>query len=423
MHPKSLLVVSLLFAIPCAAFAGDWPQFRGPAGNGVSEETNVPQVWGPDKNIRWKVPLPGPGDSSPIVSGKRVFITCATDRGKNRSLYCFDRDTGKELWVKTVEFSGVEPTHPTNQYCGSSPAADGQRVFVWHSSAGLHCYDYDGNLLWSRDLGTFKHIWGYGASPVLYKDKLLLNCGPGVRTFVIALDRESGKTLWQTDEPGGASGEKEDGTDKVVWNGSWSTPAITKVDGQDQILVGMPRHLNAYDPETGKIVWTCDGLGDLVYTSPMISEGVAIAMSGYHGPAIGCKLRGTGNVTESNRLWQKTAKNPQRIGTGIIVGKNLFMANEQGIAQCLDVTTGDDRWTSRLPGGAIWGSLLLAEGRFYVTNQQGTTLVFQPNADQLELLQENKLGEMSNSTPAFSDGQIFIRTFKHLYCIQEAAAP
>lgn len=409
------LLAALVVSVGTIGRAGDWPAFRGPMGNGIAAEKNAPLHWGPSQNIRWKSPLPGPGNSSPIVSGHRVFLSCATDEGRNRGLYCLDRESGKTLWTKIVRFEAKDPTHRTNPYCGSSPAADGTRVVVWHGSAGLHCYDYDGKLLWERDLGSFAHIWGYGSSPVFHGDRILLNCGPGERTFVTAISARDGKTLWQTEEPGGASGEAGPDT----WTGSWSTPVVAQIDGRSQVLVSLPQHVNAYNPDDGKILWSCDGLGKLVYTSPVIGEGIAVAMGGYHGPAIGFKLGGSGNVTATNRIWQVTEKNPQRIGTGILIGHLLYMANEQHLAQCIDIRTGEALWTTRMPAGVIWASPVLVGDRAYVTNQLGTTVVFRPNPERFELLAENSLGEQTNSTLAVADGQIFLRTFENLYCIEE----
>jgi outer membrane protein assembly factor BamB len=399
------------------ATAADWPAFRGPALTGVSDETGVPLKWSSDKNIRWQAPLPGPGNCSPIVSRNRVFVTCATDKGRHRGLYCFDRGDGKLLWERIVDFDEPDPTHDTNPYCGSSPAADGTRVVVWHGSAGLHCYDYDGKPLWSRDLGTFRHIWGYGSSPVFYRDSILLNCGPGERTFVTAIDRHNGKTLWQVDEAGGDEGNVRRG-ENPKWIGSWSTPIVTSVAGRDQVLVSLPHHVQAYDPNDGKILWSCDGLGDLVYTSVLIGDGVGVAMSGYGGPAIGFKLGGSGNVTETNRLWHVTAPNPQRIGSGVILDGCIFMVNEPGLVQCLDVKTGKELWKDRLGGEKVWASIVAAEGRLYVTDEGGVTYVFAPNPEKLDLLAKNSVGEPTNSTLAISDGQLFLRTFEHLICIQ-----
>lgn len=409
---------SLAATIHASAVANDWPAFRGPGLTGVSDETRLPLTWSAEKNVRWKTRLPAPGNSSPVVSRDRVFVTCATDQGERRGLYCFDRREGRLLWQRIVEFHESDPTHATNPYCGSSPATDAARVVVWHGSAGLHCYDYDGNLLWSRDLGTFHHIWGYGSSPVFYGDSILLNCGPGVRTFVTAIDRRTGETQWQVDEPGGDEGQEQPGQ-KPKWIGSWSTPLVTKVGGRDQILVSLPHHVQAYDPRDGKILWRCDGLGDLVYTSVLVRDGMGVAMSGFHGPAIGFKLGGSGNVTETNRLWHVTTQNPQRIGSGVIIGEHIYMVNEPGLVQCLELETGKEVWKDRLGGEKVWASIVAAEGRLYVTDEGGTTYVFAPNPERLEVLAKNQIGEPTNSTLALSDGQIFLRTFEHLICIEE----
>jgi outer membrane protein assembly factor BamB len=412
---RCTLLAALVVSVGTFVLAGDWPAFRGPRGNGISTENIAPLHWSPERNIRWKVPLPGPGNSSPIVSGHRVFVSCATDEGKNRGLYGFDRDNGKLLWSKIVRYEAKDPTHKTNAFCGSTPAADGEYVVIWHGSAGLHCYDFEGHLLWERDLGKFTHIWGYGSSPVFDGDRIFLNCGPGERSFVTAISARNGKTLWQMEEPGGTSGEG--GAD--TWTGSWSTPVVATIAGRKQVLVSLPQHVNAYDPEEGKILWSCDGLGKLVYTSPVVGDGIAVAMGGYHGPAIGFRVGGSGNITATNRLWQVTEKNPQRIGTGIVLGNHLYMANEQHLAQCIDIRTGDVLWTTRMPTGVIWASPVLVGDRAYVTNQAGTTVVFRPNPERFELLAENTLGEQSNSTLAVSEGRIFLRTFENLYCIEE----
>src|SRR5262245_33381074 len=184
---------SFLWALAVSAVAGDWPAFRGPFGNGVAQEAKAPLQWGPGKNIRWKASLPGPGNSSPIVSRGRVFVTCAEDAGRKRNLYCFDRRTGERLWVSTVANTNAEPTHRTNPCCASTPVADGSRVIVWHGSDGVFCYDFDGKELWKNVLGEVRHDWGYASSPILHRGKVLLNFGPGARTFLAALDLKSGR--------------------------------------------------------------------------------------------------------------------------------------------------------------------------------------------------------------------------------------
>lgn len=407
------LMLGLLSALPNLARGDDWPAFRGPRGDGISTETAAPLEWSTEKNILWKTPLAAAGNGSPIVARDRVWIAGPGTDPQDRSLLCFDRATGKLRWSKTVAFTGEDPTHRTNPHCSSTPATEGTRVVVWHGSAGLYCYDLDGAELWHRDLGTFRHIWGYGSSPVIWRDRLFLNAGPGENSFVAAFDLKTGQTLWELKVPGGASGE----AGAESWTGSWSTPTLLERDGATQVLVSLPGRVVALDAGTGEIAWSCEGLGKLVYTSAVVSEGLGLVMGGYHGPALGFRLGGKGDVTNTHRLWLHDKKNPQRIGTGVVLGRHLYMANEQFLAQCLELETGNEVWTARLPQGVIWGSLVRVGDRLYVTNQAGTTSVFRATPEKFELLAENPLGETSNSTIAVSNGQIFLRTHGHLYAI------
>ena len=408
------ITLTFLLRSPATSRAADWPQFRGPDRNGISADTRLPLTWSAEKNIKWKAPLPEAGNSSPVVSGDQVFVTCAEDgQGLKRSLYCFNKADGKQLWVKTVDYLVKEPTHARNPYCGSTPAADAAHVVVWHGSAGVRCYDHGGKELWSRDLGTFRHIWGYASSPVLYRDSVLLNCGPGVNSFVIALSLTDGHTLWKTDEPDGA----DDHNAKGDWVGSWATPIIAKVNGKDQVLVPQSRHVNAYDPKTGKVLWTCGGTGNLDYADIMLGDGIAVAASGYTAPAIGFRLGGAGDVTTANQLW-RVEKNPQRVGSGVVLGKHLYMVNEPGFS-CIELLTGREVWKERPAGQTFWASVVSAGDRLYVTSQQGVTYVFAADPAQFRLLATNDIGEGSNSTIAVSDRLIFLRTFKGLYCIDE----
>ena len=237
--------------------AEDWPAFRGPRGNGTSLEKKVPLKWSPTENIIWKVALPAPGNSSPIVSNGRVVLSPAQKmKDANGASTALTAQNGRELWKRTVNFDKVMPTHKTNNYCGSTPVADGKRVVVWHASAGLFCYDFAGKELWNRNLGEFEHIWGYGASPILHKGKIILHCGPGKRVFMTAIDLENGKTIWETEEPVEGNGQRNN---ERKYMGSWSTPIITKKNGQHLIICSMSLRVNAYDPQTGKIIWELSG--------------------------------------------------------------------------------------------------------------------------------------------------------------------
>jgi outer membrane protein assembly factor BamB len=386
----------------------DWPQFRGPLGSGESAEKELPLEWNAGKNVRWRAPLPEAGNSSPIVSRNRVFVTVAEDKGRKRSLLCLDRTSGKTLWTRTVSCAVAEPTQKDNPYCGSTPAADGERVIVWHSSAGAHAYDFEGKPLWSRDLGTFDHMWGYGASPILHQDRVILNCGPGDRTFLVALDKRTGEILWKRDEPGGSSKE---------WIGSWSTPRVVDVEGAPQLVVALPSHVQGYDPATGKVLWTCGGLGKLIYADVVVGGGIAVVTGEDEGgDSIAFRLGGQGDVT-GRRLWAR--KRSLEVSTGLIIDRHLWTVDGDGILRCTEAETGKEVLKERSPKGAAWSSMVRAAGRVYYTARSGETIVFRPSPKALEVLAVNPLGEPSNATPAISDGELFLRTSKAVYCISE----
>jgi outer membrane protein assembly factor BamB len=410
---RGLLFVILLVTPLHITSAGDWTAWRGPQGNGISNEKNVPLTWSDTENVKWKAPLPGPGNSTPVVLGERVFVSCPKDDGRQRGLLCFHRADGRLLWEQYVPFEKKEVTHGTNPQCSSSPITDGERVYVWHGSAGLHVYDLEGKLLWSKDLGEFQHIWGTASSPVLHKNLVILNCGPGLSAFLIAFDKQSGELAWRKEVPDMASEKIEE------YRGSWSTPLLHTSNGKTIMLVSLPLKLYALDPDTGDEIWSCGGLSKLLYTSPLATDEVAVAMSGYGGPAIAVKMGGKGDVTDTHRLWRHE-RNPQRVGSGVIVGEHIYIYNEPGIAWCLDLKTGEKKWEQRL-GGAAWSSMVHVDGRLYVITMDSKTYVLEPNPAECKILAENSLArDTTRGSLAFSNGQIFIHTYKNLYCIENA---
>jgi outer membrane protein assembly factor BamB len=231
-------------AVHCAAgpvFAGNWPAWRGPDGQGHSPEKDLPLTWGPADNVRWKVALPEPGNSTPIVWGDRIFLTQSLDKDTRRTVRCYARADGKLLWERQTPFTGKEPTHATNPYCSASPVTDGERVIASLGSAGLVCYDLSGKELWRKDLGRLVHIWGNASSPVLYQDLAILWCGPGARQFLLAVDKADGHTVWEHQEPGGKGGPER------PYVGSWTTPLVIRVGDHDELVLGVNEKLKAFD--------------------------------------------------------------------------------------------------------------------------------------------------------------------------------
>jgi outer membrane protein assembly factor BamB len=403
----------LLLLLGAAALPADnWSAWRGPHGDGRSADKAPPLKWSQTENVRWKAPLPGPGNSSPIIWGGRVFLTQALEKGRRRAVLCFDRASGKLLWQRETVFTGKESTHATNPYCSATPATDGERVIASLGSAGMVCYDFAGEELWRKDLGKLEHIWGNASSPILYGDLTILWCGPGDRQFLLAVEKATGKTVWRHDEPGGKSGGGP-----ADWTGSWSTPIVVRIDGHDELILSVPQKVKGFDPKTGAELWSCRGLGKLVYASPVCSaDGIVVAASGYYGPALAVRAGGKGDVTATRRLWHHVKDTPQRIGSPVIAGGHAYLLNEEGLAQCLELKTGKDLWAKEGVSSRSWSSPVLVGDRLYVSNQAGDTLVLAARP-QYELLARNRLGERTLSSVAVADDEIFIRTYEHLWCI------
>ncbi|MEQ1850225.1 MAG: PQQ-binding-like beta-propeller repeat protein [Chthoniobacteraceae bacterium] len=420
---RAFPVLSACLLVATVAFGENWPAWRGPNGDGTTPETDLPLKFSATEGVKWKIPLPEPGNSTPIVWGQKIFLT--QNVGTRRTLMCLDRKDGKTLWQAGPEWTGEDITHKTNPYCSSSPATDGERVVAWFGSAGLWCWSPDGKELWHVDLGPQKHIWGYAASPVLHGDLCILNFGPGERSFIVAVDKKTGKEVWRFNVPDpvvkeGPGGGKD-------FTGSWNTGRVVKLDDHEEYIVSLPGAVFGLDPKRGEELWHCNGLNALAYAEPVVSrtapigpDAIIAAFGGYSGFSLGVKVGAKGDITPT-RLWQEK-KNPQRIGSHIAMAKWAFLTGEPGVIQCISLVDGKDVWKERMqtPAGRAntWSSLMWSEGRIYAVTQNSDVVVFSASPEKYEQLAVNSLGDgLTNSSLAVSDGQLFLRTHRHLWCI------
>ncbi len=419
---------SLLLAMPAAA--SDWPSWRGPTGNQISPETTFPTTWKwskeSNRNIRWRTPLPEPGNSSPIVLGNRVYLTQALEDGKRRALLAFDRATGREVWRQEVAWSAEDTHHETNPHCSASPVTDGERVIASFASAGIAAYSTDGKPLWKTDLGLQKHGWGQGSSPVILADQVLVFHGPGEFSALYALDKRTGKVQWKTALKEEQPAERFDGFAGKSSGamGTFSTPLIVSHAGRFEVVLPAANKLRAFAPTDGHELWSSDGMNPLVYTSASYGEDTIVALGGFFGAVIYTRPGGQGGVTDHRLFYDKRARK-HRIGSPIIHQGHVYLASTDGFGQCLDLKTGAMVWEERLPAtganGETWASMVLAGDKLYVVNRSGDTLVLRA-APKYELIASNPVGELSNSTLALSNGELFLRTHQALYCIGETAA-
>jgi outer membrane protein assembly factor BamB len=455
--PLLLAVVTataLVFAVPPARGADDaanqnWPQWRGPLNTGVSPTADPPTRWGEDKNVKWKVQVPGAGTATPIVWDKYVFIQTAINTGKKVSaradevpagqpqlaaapaqgrrggrgmggapptetyqfvLICLDRATGRTLWQQVArEEVPHEAHHPDHGFSSYSPVTDGRHVWAYFGSRGLHCYDMQGNLVWQKDFGRMQTKLGFGegSSPALHGDRLVITWDHEGDDFITALDKNTGKELWRT--------PRDEETD-------WSTPLVVEHDGRAQVVTAATRKIRSYDLETGRLLWECGGLGANVIPTPVAADGLVFATSGFRGSALlAIKLGRTGDLTGTDAIaWTHNRSTPYVPSPLLSDGRLYFVGSNNAILTCLDAKTGKPLFNAErvdeLEG--VYASPVAAAGRVYLVGRNGATAVLKDNG-KMEVLATNQLNDRIDASPAVAGRELFLRGHAYLYCIAE----
>ncbi|MGH9846561.1 MAG: PQQ-binding-like beta-propeller repeat protein [Blastocatellia bacterium] len=416
----------------------NWPQWRGPQGHGISDEKNLPDEWSATKNILWKTPISGRGHSSPIVWGNRIFLTTdiegdvipnqkaihhvrkgatwvhpdAMSGNKKHTLkvICLDRDSGKILWERVAHEGAVlDDRHRKNTYASSTPVTDGKFVYAYFEAEGLFCYDFKGKLIWQTSLGKIAKMgMGPGTSPVLHDNLLILQCdledgGPGI-SFIAAVDKRTGREVWRT---------------KRDHRKTHSTPVIVHAGRRDQLIANGAETVIAYDPKTGRELWRSEGVAGWAIPSIVAGHEMVFATAGYpEKRAFGIKL-GEGPGESSKVIW-KYDKGTAYVPSPILYGDLLYLMSDKGILTCLDAKTGAVKYEGgRVPVPATFSASPVAfEDKILLTSEDGDTFVIKAGASH-EVIRTNSLGEPVYASPAITNGKLFIRGDKHLYCIGE----
>jgi len=401
--------LGIVAATVCST-AANWPRFRGPNGAGVAADKDIPVKWDERDGLLWKVALPGAGNSSPIVWGNRLFTQTASRDGKERMLLCMDVTDGKVLWSRSVP-GGKGKTHVKNSLASATPATDGERVYAafWDGKdVALVAFDFNGNLLWRRDLGRFVSQHGAGASPVVYRDKVFYANDQDGSAALLAFDARSGKTLWQAP--------------RAAFRACYSSPFVLERAGMaSELVVASTAGITGYDPESGHAnwhwTWVFGGMAMRTTASPIFSHGMIFACSGdgsgeRHMVAV--KLEGNGSGTRPVLAWENKKVFPY-VPTLLAHGDHLYFVNDKGIAGCYMARTGEAVWTERL-GRDVFASPVLIDGKVYATSEDGDVYVLAATPT-FHLLAKNSLGERVIATPAVANNRLFIRGEEHLFCI------
>jgi outer membrane protein assembly factor BamB len=409
MYPRISFAFSAILIACGMAPAEDWPGWRGPRADGTAADKGYPLNWSATENVKWKLLLPGTGHASPVVSKGRVFVIGCIEAEKTRVLYCIDRTSGKILWEKAVVVADLEKKHGENSWASSTPAADGERVyatFLDKQRLRVFCFDYDGKMLWEKSPGEFHSVHGFSSPPMLYRDLVIVNgdqdAPKGQHAYLVAFDKVTGAERWRIDRPNRLR--------------SYCPPIVVEAAGKEQMVLTGSKCVASYDPATGKPYWLIDGPTEQFVSSMVLHDGVLLLTAGFpvHW-VMAIKPDGSGNVTNSHVLWSKKNEGGY-VPSPVAYSGKLFLVDDKGVASCWDIRNGKQYWKERLSGKGHHASAVVAEGRIYLTADDGTTFILR-GTDEFEILAKNPLADRVFASPAFSDGEIFIRSAKFLWCI------
>lgn len=392
----------------------DWGWWRGPTLDGKAPaDQRTPSQWDEKTNILWKAEIPGRGHASPIVYADRVFTATADENAKTQSLVCYDAKTGRPRWGVSVHKGGFTNLNPKNSHASATPACDGERVygvFINNNALWVTALTLDGKPVWQTKVGPFESQHGYGSSPALYKNLLIVNGDNKGPCYIAALDRKTGKIAWKTDRP--------------AQSPSYATPILSTAGGREQILLHGGVKVTSYDPASGKLLWSADGVSQVTGNTIVSDAAQIYASGGYpNKELVAIKADGNGDVTRSHVVW--TSKDPQSVAycpSSIVHEGKLYVVSDRGSLTCCQTDTGKQIWNTKL-GGGFSASLLLANGLVYAFSEEGVATVFKPG-DKFEPVAENKLPPSRNVRPggfmgsaAVSGNQLFVRCGTTLYCI------
>ncbi len=386
-----------------------WSRWRGPSGQGVVAPGTYTNFWSPTSNVKWRTLVPGRGNSSPIVWGDRIYLTTAQDNGTKLSILAFGRADGRKLWETIVPQEGVEHVHQKNGHASATPVTDGRVIYASFGRHGLAAFDQNGKLLWHRRFGVIDNYHGPAGSPVLYKDRLFLyqdhNGSAGQRAFVAAFDAKTGKTLWETPRS------------ETV---GWGTPVVIAAGDRDELIVNSQRRVAAYDPASGRELWTVRGMTFEVIPTPVVGDGLVFASSGRAGPTFAIRPGGNGDVTSTHVAWS-TPKGSPFVPSPMVHDGLLYLINDmQSVLTVYEAKTGALVYQGRLGVARREGfsaSPVVVNGEVFLTNDDGETFVVKAGRE-FKLLHTNTLGERTLASPALVDGIWYWRTASSLVAIQ-----